>query len=70
MKSAAQVLFLAVLIAAAGWMVWSRRVAPAKTFVAGQAAPDFQLKDQDGKPFRLSSLRGERVLLVFYKGFY
>jgi peroxiredoxin len=33
----------------------------------GQQAPDFELKDQDGKPVRLSSLRGSKnVVLVFY----
>ena len=31
----------------------------------GKLAPDFTLKDQDGKPVRLSSLRGKRVLLSF-----
>jgi peroxiredoxin len=33
----------------------------------GQQAPDFELKDQDGKPVRLSSFRGSKnVVLVFY----
>lgn len=33
----------------------------------GDVAPDFELKDQHGAPVRLSSLRGEKnVLLVFY----
>src|SRR6266581_3793988 len=27
-------------------------------------APDFELPDVDGKPFRLSSLRGQKVVLV------
>ena len=27
-------------------------------------APDFELPDVDGRPFRLSSLRGQKVLLV------
>jgi len=27
-------------------------------------APDFELPDVDGRPFRLSSLRGKKVLLV------
>jgi len=31
-------------------------------------APDFSLKDADGKEFRLSDHRGKRVLLVFYPG--
>jgi peroxiredoxin Q/BCP len=33
---------------------------------AGQPAPDFVAPDQDGKPFRLSSLRGSAVVLYFY----
>ena len=32
----------------------------------GEMAPDFSLKDQDGKDFRLSVLRGRRVLLSFH----
>lgn len=31
-------------------------------------APDFTLPDQDGKEFRLSKYRGQRLLLVFYPG--
>ena len=33
---------------------------------AGDSAPDFELPDQDGKPVRLSDLRGKRVVLYFY----
>ncbi len=33
---------------------------------AGEAAPDFEAPDQDGHPFRLSSLRGSPVVLYFY----
>ena len=29
-------------------------------------APDFELPDADGRPFRLSSLRGQKVLLVVW----
>jgi len=36
----------------------------------GKPAPDFTLKDQDGRPFHLASLRGKRVLLVFYRGYW
>jgi cytochrome oxidase Cu insertion factor (SCO1/SenC/PrrC family) len=32
----------------------------------GRTAPDFTLKDQDGKDFRLISQRGHWVLLYFY----
>jgi thioredoxin-dependent peroxiredoxin len=32
----------------------------------GQAAPDFELRDQDGNEVKLSGLRGETVVLYFY----
>jgi peroxiredoxin Q/BCP len=32
----------------------------------GAPAPDFELPDQDGRPVRLSALRGRRVVLYFY----
>lgn len=34
----------------------------------GSQAPDFTLKDHEGRDVRLSSLRGQRVMLVFYPG--
>jgi peroxiredoxin len=33
---------------------------------AGEPAPDFALRDQDGEEVSLSDYRGRRVLLVFY----
>jgi peroxiredoxin Q/BCP len=36
------------------------------TIAAGDAAPDFELPDQDGSPVSLSGLRGRRVVLYFY----
>lgn len=33
---------------------------------AGDPAPDFSLKDQDGKSVRLSDFKGKKVLLYFY----
>jgi peroxiredoxin Q/BCP len=32
----------------------------------GDKAPDFVVKDQDGKPVRLSALKGKKVVLYFY----
>jgi thioredoxin-dependent peroxiredoxin len=32
----------------------------------GDKAPDFSVNDQDGKPFKLSSLKGKKVVLYFY----
>jgi len=32
----------------------------------GQQAPDFELPDQDGKPVKLSDLRGRPVVVYFY----
>jgi peroxiredoxin Q/BCP len=34
--------------------------------VEGQSAPDFELKDQDGKKVRLSDFKGRKVILYFY----
>jgi cytochrome oxidase Cu insertion factor (SCO1/SenC/PrrC family) len=37
----------------------------------GDAAPDFVLEDQDGKPVQLSAYRGKKsVVLVFYRGYW
>lgn len=32
----------------------------------GETAPDFEARDQNGKPFRLRDLRGKWVVLYFY----
>jgi peroxiredoxin len=37
-----------------------------KPIGAGEPAPDFTLKDQEGKDFRLSEEKGKRVLLSFH----
>lgn len=36
------------------------------TLKVGDKAPDFTVNDQDGKPVKLSSLRGKKVVLYFY----
>ncbi len=33
---------------------------------AGEAAPDFELPDQDGRTVKLSDYRGQRVVVYFY----
>ncbi len=32
----------------------------------GKKAPDFTLQDQDGNPVKLSSFKGQRVVVFFY----
>jgi cytochrome oxidase Cu insertion factor (SCO1/SenC/PrrC family) len=36
----------------------------------GSMAPDFTVKDQDGRDFALSSLQGSPVLLILYRGYW
>ena len=36
----------------------------------GDTAPDFTLLDRHGEPVTLSGLRGRRIVLVFYRGFW
>jgi peroxiredoxin len=43
---------------------------PQLASAVGKPAPDFTLKDQHDKTFRLASLRGKRVLLIFYRGYW
>ncbi len=37
-----------------------------KNLSVGDTAPDFTLADENGKPVKLSSFRGQRVVLYFY----
>ena len=49
--------------------VLSYRLPPPSDVSTGlAAAPDVELLGTDGRPFRLASLRGTRVVLVFYRG--
>jgi cytochrome oxidase Cu insertion factor (SCO1/SenC/PrrC family) len=43
---------------------------PQIDWAEGQPAPDFTLRDQSGKEFRLSALRGNRLLVIFYRGYW
>ncbi len=36
----------------------------------GKPAPDFTLPDAEGKPFQLSKLRGQRVVVIFYRAYW
>jgi peroxiredoxin len=36
----------------------------------GKPAPNFMLNDEHGKTLSLASLRGKRVLLIFYRGYW
>jgi len=40
-----------------------------KLISPGELAPDFELKDIDGNPVRLSDFRGKPVVLSFLRGF-
>jgi cytochrome oxidase Cu insertion factor (SCO1/SenC/PrrC family) len=35
-----------------------------------QTAPEFTLQDGEGQPFSLASLRGHKVVLFFYRGYW
>lgn len=62
---------LALLLLGAGLVAWKMKLPkPQSSFANLQTAPDSTLNDQDGKPFTLSSLRGSRVVLVFYRGYW
>jgi len=63
---------VAVLVVAAGvWIVYKIQVPkPQIASAEGQPTPDFTLKDQDGNPFHLADLRGNRVVLIFYRGYW
>jgi len=63
-----------LLLAAAGFgvFVWAviQTPKPQIASATGKPAPLFTLKDQDGKDFALASLHGQRVLIIFYRGYW
>ncbi len=61
------VLFLACVFAFAQDNSYPK---PQVSSAIGQIAPNFALKDQDGKDFKLSEQRGHWVLLFFYRGYW
>jgi peroxiredoxin len=40
-----------------------------KIITPGELAPDFELKDLDGKAIHLSDFRGQPIVLAFLRGF-
>jgi peroxiredoxin len=70
LKAAAWLVFLAGL---SGWIVLrvTGKIEGAPSVAVGDRAPDFMLKNQDGKDVRLSDLSDEgRVVLIFFRGKY
>jgi len=63
---------VAVVVATTGLVLAQAKPYPKPQIAsaAGSIAPDFTLKDQDGKDFSLSSHRGHWVLLFFYRGYW
>ncbi len=48
----------------------ARVPAPTSTSLAMTVAPDFTLMNQSGEPVRLSQYRGQKVVLIFYRGYW
>jgi cytochrome oxidase Cu insertion factor (SCO1/SenC/PrrC family) len=60
------VLVLAIFVLVALFLYPKAQIASA----THQAAPDFTLSDSNGAPFTLSSQRGHKVVLYFYRGYW
>lgn len=54
------------------WMAGTQEILPKPQIASavGKFAPSFVLKDEHGQNFRLASMRGKRVLLMFYRGYW
>ncbi|MCC6730171.1 MAG: peroxiredoxin [Chthonomonadales bacterium] len=67
MRALAPCLLAAAALCAVALAAPDQQAAPEPApLTVGVAAPDFTLKDQDGKAHRLGKLRGKRVVLAFY----
>lgn len=63
-------LLLALLVSTAAWAQNQPLPKPQTASAEGKEAPDFSLPDQEGREVKLSSLRGHRVVLIFYRGYW
>ena len=71
MKNILPFLAIGIIATAAGAFAQSHPYPqPQIASAVGAVVPDFTLSDQDGKNFTLSSLRGQWVLLFFYRGYW
>jgi cytochrome oxidase Cu insertion factor (SCO1/SenC/PrrC family) len=69
--TASGALALATLLAGGVWIalgVLAPQSAQAPAVQVGAPAPDFTALDDEGRPFALASLRGQPVLLKFFRG--
>jgi peroxiredoxin len=71
LRVGAAIFFVVLLGGWIGLRVGGKLPAAAPAVAVGDRAPDFMLKDQDGKNVRLSDLTDEgRVVLIFFRGKY
>jgi len=57
-------------VLAAAALTAALTVVAAEAPKVGQQAPEFTLVDQNGKSVSLSAARGQKVVLVFYRGYW
>ena len=63
----------AILLVVAGVLVGTALYRYPKAQIAEatrQPAPDFTLSDAQGNPFTLSSQKGHKIVLYFYRGYW
>jgi peptidoglycan/LPS O-acetylase OafA/YrhL len=62
--------FFAFLFCGYIFVLTSQLPSPATAPAVGAVAPPLELTDQTGRMLALDDLRGERVVVVFYRGFW
>ena len=62
--------FVASLLCAYVFVLSNQLPSPATAPVVGAFAPPLELQDQTGRMLALDDLLGERVVVVFYRGFW